>query len=113
MSISVHPDTDGRALPGPSAAGAITSGHPSPKGVGAPRVSAQRRLPAGGLRRRSPAITELAQVDSTGKERLRVSRLAMDVVDSGLDLSKDPKFTEAVAHKVYYRPVYFRRESEP
>ncbi len=34
-------------------------------------------------------------------------------VDSGLDLSKDPKFTEAVAHKVYYGPVYFRRESEP
>jgi signal transduction histidine kinase len=44
---------------------------------------------------------------------LRVSRLAMDVVDSGIDLSKDPKFTEAVAHKVYYGPVYFRRESEP
>jgi signal transduction histidine kinase len=37
----------------------------------------------------------------------------MDVVDSGLDLSKDPKFTEAVARKVYYGPVYFRRESEP
>ncbi len=42
-----------------------------------------------------------------------MSRLAMDVVDCGLDLSKDPKFTEAVAHKVYYGPVYFRRESEP
>ncbi len=65
------------------------------------------------LLRQVPAITELAQVDSTGKERLRVSRLAMDVVDCGLDLSKDPKFTEAVAHKVYYGPVYFRRESEP
>jgi methyl-accepting chemotaxis protein len=65
------------------------------------------------LLRQVPAITELAQVDSTGKGRLRVSRLAMDVVDSGLDLSKDPKFTEAVARKVYYGPVYFRRESEP
>ena len=65
------------------------------------------------LLRQVPAITELAQIDSTGHERLRVSRLAMDVVDSGLDLSKDPKFTEAVAHKVYYGPVYFRRESEP
>ena len=32
---------------------------------------------------------------------------------SGLDFSKDPKFTEAVANKVYYGPVYFRRESEP
>jgi Signal transduction histidine kinase, nitrate/nitrite-specific len=32
---------------------------------------------------------------------------------SQIDYSKDPKFTEAVAHKVYYGPVYFRRESEP
>ena len=37
----------------------------------------------------------------------------MDVVGSGLDLSKDPKFAETVAKKVYYGPVYFRRESEP
>src|SRR5450759_3889512 len=73
----------------------------------------QRRFDALRLLRQVPAITELAQVDSTGKERLRVSRLAMDVVNSGLDLSGDPKFTEAVAHKVYYGPVYFRRESEP
>jgi signal transduction histidine kinase len=72
-----------------------------------------RRFDALRLLRQVPAITELAQIDSTGKERLRVSRLAMDVVDSGLDLSQDPKFTEAVAHKVYYGPVYFRRESEP
>ena len=49
----------------------------------------------------------------TGHEQLRVSRLAMDVVGSEIDYSKDPKFTEAVAHKVYYGPVYFRRESEP
>jgi signal transduction histidine kinase len=73
----------------------------------------QRRFDAFRLQRQVPAITELAQIDSTGKERLRISRLAMDVFDSGLDLSKDVKFTEAVAHKVYYGPVYFRRESEP
>jgi two-component system NtrC family sensor kinase len=72
-----------------------------------------RRFDALRLLRQVPAITELAQVDSTGKERLRVSRLAMDAIDSGIDLSSDPKFTEAVAHKVYYGPVYFRRESEP
>jgi signal transduction histidine kinase/CheY-like chemotaxis protein len=35
------------------------------------------------------------------------------VVASGADLSNDPKFAEAVARKVYYGPVYFRRESEP
>jgi len=73
----------------------------------------QRRFDALRLLRQVPAITELAQLDATGKERLRVSRLAMDVVASGSDLSSDPKFTEAVAHKVYYGPVYFRRESEP
>ncbi|MDN5004986.1 ATP-binding protein [Bradyrhizobium sp. GCM10027634] len=72
-----------------------------------------RRFDALRLLRQVPAITELAQVDSTGRERLRVSRLAMDAIDSGVDLSSDPKFTEAVAHKVYYGPVYFRRESEP
>jgi len=72
-----------------------------------------RRFDALRLLRQVPAITELAQIDSTGKERLRVSRLAMDVVDSKLDLSGDPKFTEAVVNKVYYGPVYFRRESEP
>ena len=72
-----------------------------------------RRFDALRLLKQVPAITELAQIDSNGKERLRVSRLAMDVIDSGLDLSKEPKFTEAVANKVYYGPVYFRRESEP
>ena len=73
----------------------------------------QRRFDALRLLRQVPAVTELAQVDSTGKERLRVSRIDIDAVDSGLDLSREPKFTEAVARKVYYGPVYFRRESEP
>jgi signal transduction histidine kinase len=73
----------------------------------------QRRFDALRLLRQVPAITELAQVDATGRERLRVSRLAMDAIDSGIDLSDDPKFTQAVAHKVFYGPVYFRRDSEP
>src|SRR6516165_6352302 len=73
----------------------------------------QRRFDGLRLLRQVPAITELSQLDSTGKEQLRVSRLAMDVVAAQVDYSKDPKFTEAVAHKVYYGPVYFRRESEP
>jgi signal transduction histidine kinase len=73
----------------------------------------QRRFDALRLLRQVPAITELSQVDATGKEQLRVSRLAMDVVGSGLDFSKELKFSEAVKNKVYYGPVYFRRESEP
>src|SRR5271170_1069877 len=73
----------------------------------------QRRFDALRLLRQVPAITELAQIDSSGHEQLRVSRLTMDVVGSGVDYSHKPEFTEAVAHKVYYGPVYFRRESEP
>ena len=73
----------------------------------------QRRFDALRLLRQVPAVTELALLDASGHEQLRVSRLAMDVVGSNLDLSAEPKFTEAVAHKVYYGPVYFRRESEP
>ena len=72
-----------------------------------------RRFDALRLLRQVPAITEIAQVDSSGKERLRVSRLDIDVLDSGVDFSKDPKFTEAIARKVYYGPVYFRGGSEP
>jgi GAF domain-containing protein/HAMP domain-containing protein len=73
----------------------------------------QRRFDALRLLRQVPAITELAEIDASGHEQLRVSRLAMDVVGSNADVSKEPAFTEAVAHKVYYGPVYFRRESEP
>src|SRR3954462_11953375 len=73
----------------------------------------QRRFDALRLLRQVPAITELAQLDASGKEQLRVSRLAMDAVGVGTDFSKDPKFTEAVSKKIYYGPVYFRRESEP
>src|SRR5262249_49219119 len=73
----------------------------------------QRRFDALRLLRQVPAITELAQLDATGKERLRVSRFAMDVVASGADLSNDPKFAEAGARQVHYGPDYFRGESEP
>ncbi len=73
----------------------------------------QRRFDALRLLRQVPAITELAQIDASGHEQLRVSRLTMDVVGSGIDDSSKPGFTEAVAHKVYFGPVYFRRESEP
>jgi signal transduction histidine kinase len=73
----------------------------------------QRRFDGLRLLRQVPAITELAQLDSAGKEQLRVSRLAMDVVGSQKDFSQEAVFTEAVAHKIYYGPVYFRRESEP
>jgi len=67
----------------------------------------QRRFDGLRLLRQVPAISVLAQLDATGKEQLRVSRLAMDLGPQHNDYSHDPKFTEAVAKKVYYGPVYF------
>jgi len=73
----------------------------------------QRRFDALRLLRQAPAITELSLLDAEGKEFYKVSRLAIDVVGSGTDYSKEAKFTETVARKIYYGPVYLRRESEP
>jgi len=73
----------------------------------------QRRLDSLRLLRQAPTITEVSHIDPTGHEQLRVSRLAMDVVGSKLDLSQDAKFKEAIGRKVYFSPVYFRKESEP
>jgi signal transduction histidine kinase len=65
------------------------------------------------LLRQEPAITELVQLDRHGREQLKASRLTMNVVGSGTDFSKEPAFVEAMAHGVWFGPVYFRRESEP
>src|SRR4249920_472681 len=73
----------------------------------------QRQFDALRLLQQAPAITELSLLDAEGKEFYKVSRLAMDVVGSGTDYSKEAKFTETVAKKIYYGPVYLRRESEP
>jgi signal transduction histidine kinase/HAMP domain-containing protein len=73
----------------------------------------QRRFDFIRLLRQVPAITELAELDGSGREQLKVSRLEMDVVGSGADHSHDPKFTEAIAKRTWYSPVYFRKESEP
>ncbi len=73
----------------------------------------QRRFDYVRLQRQVPAITELIQLDRQGREQLKVSRLNMDVVGSGTDLSKEPPFVGAIADGVWFGPVYFRKESEP
>ena len=73
----------------------------------------QRRFDFGRLQRQVPAITELIQLDGQGHEQLKVSRLSMDVAGGGAEYSADPRFTEALANKVWFGPVYFRKESEP
>ena len=73
----------------------------------------QRRYDFIRLLRQAPAITEAIFADSQGRERLRLSRLEPDVVDSGTDLSADPRFLGARGARVWYGPVTFRRGSEP
>ena len=73
----------------------------------------QRRFDYVRLLRQVPAITELVQLDRQGREQLSVSRLAMDVVGAGTDRSTEAAFVGAMAHKVYFGPVYFRQGSEP
>jgi len=80
-----------------------------------PEITAldQRRVDYLKLLRQVPAITEIGYLDTFGKEKLRVSRLAMDVVGSDKDFSKEPQFTEAKTGRSWFGPVYFRKETEP
>lgn len=70
------------------------------------------RFDAVRLLRQEPAVTELAVLDSSGRERLRLSRRRPETTDGAVDRSRDPAFTGAMANKVYYGPVVFG-DSEP
>src|SRR5262245_10350715 len=73
----------------------------------------QLQFDASRLLHQVPAVAELARLDASGREQLRVSRTAMDEIGSNTDFSNHPSFINAMANKVYYGPVYFRGESEP
>ena len=73
----------------------------------------QRRFDFARLLQRVPAITELVQLDARGREQLRDSRVSISVIGSGTDRSGEAAFVEAMAHRVYFSPVEYRRESEP
>ena len=81
--------------------------------IGTRQTVEQRRFEFIRLQRQAPAVTEVSQLDTQGREQLRVSRLAMDVVGSQADFSTDPRFKEARPGRPYFGPVYFRKESEP
>lgn len=65
------------------------------------------------LLRQAPAITEISYLDRIGKEQLKLSRLEPDAIGSQKDFAEEEKFKRAVADKVWFSPVYFRRGSEP
>ena len=84
-----------------------------PQVVAMPSALAQRQLDYVRLQKQVPAITEVAFLDGAGREQLRMSRVAMDVVSGGADASAEPRFRETRGGRVWYGPVYFRKESEP
>ena len=67
----------------------------------------QRRFDALRLLRQMPAVTELSLLDAEGKEFYKASRLAMDVIGSGTDYSKEAKFTETVVKEDLLRAGLF------
>ncbi|MGH7117338.1 MAG: cache domain-containing protein, partial [Stellaceae bacterium] len=73
----------------------------------------QRRYDFIRLLREVPAIAAVAEIDHAGKEQLKLSRTAPDLVASGTDFAADPRFVEAEAKGVWFSPVYFRNQSEP
>lgn len=71
------------------------------------------RLNAIRLLRLSPAIAEIAELDSQGREQVRVSRRVADRIGSKVDLSASPAFRGANESRTYYGPVYFMADTEP
>ena len=80
---------------------------------GAGDATEARRIDYIKLGRQVQAITEVAWIDPAGREQLRWSRLAMDVVGGGTDFAKDPGFAQASAGKTWFGPVSFRKGTEP
>jgi signal transduction histidine kinase/HAMP domain-containing protein len=72
-----------------------------------------RRIEFLKLLRQAPEVTDIAQLDATGREQIAVSRLGMDNVNSGKDRSQEPAFRDARRGKPWFGPVYFRKETEP
>jgi signal transduction histidine kinase len=64
------------------------------------------------LLQQTPAIFELIQVAGDGREQFRMSR-GTSPPQPGADFSRDPKFIEAQARRVWYGPVYFTASNAP
>jgi adenylate cyclase len=73
----------------------------------------RHRLDALGLLRQAPAVISLSLVDAAGKERLFVSRIGLNRIDSGADLAATPAVMGARADGIWFGPVTFQYGSEP
>jgi adenylate cyclase len=73
----------------------------------------QRQIDLYRVMRQTPAITQLRLIGHDGREHLRISNLKQDLSNSLEDLSADPAFREAAAHRFYRGPVRFQLASVP
>ena len=73
----------------------------------------RHRLDALGLLRQAPAVISLSLVDADGKERLFVSRIGLNRIESGDDQSSKPAVMGARADGIWFGPVTFQDGSEP
>ncbi|SIT53236.1 putative transcriptional regulator adenylate cyclase [Mesorhizobium prunaredense] len=61
----------------------------------------------------APGIVSISFLDSTGAERLHVSRIGLNRTEGGADRSGDPAVVGARSAKFWYGPVTYRQGSEP
>jgi adenylate cyclase len=65
------------------------------------------------LLRQVPAVVEVTLIDGNGSERLHVSRVDPDRVNSGIDRNSDPAVIGARERRIWYGPVTLYEGSEP
>ncbi len=73
----------------------------------------RHRLDALRLLRQVPAIESLTLVDAGGRERLFVSRIGLNRIQSGDDHSANPAVRGALANRAWFGPVTYHGGSEP
>jgi len=73
----------------------------------------RRRIDALRLLRHAPAVTSLRLIDGASKERLSVSRVGLNRVESGDDASADPAVLGARTGQAWFGPVTYHRNTEP
>ena len=73
----------------------------------------RRRTDALRLFRQAPAIVSLTLLDNAGLERLYVSRIGLNRIESRTDRSNDPAVIGAHSSKIWFSDVSYHRGSEP
>lgn len=65
------------------------------------------------LLRQVPAVAEVMLLDGSGVERLHVSRVEPDIINSGINRANDPAVIGARSGHIWYGPVTLHEGSEP